>query len=251
LLPALHLDRLQAAIGDEFGQCCPALRRFQAEVVAQVAFGRHAQGGGGVQHQALVCFGFARLGLIEDGPWQYVVRHIVEPLEATSPRHCHLACGEQPFQRMLLLAPVPPGAGPFLARRQAAGAQGPLFAHRRQHPGDHVLAFAAELRKLAVDATAVGSVGHAPAQHWVETQRQQRGLMAPVFEQLALAAAAPGELVEHGGSVVAQAGEQRQVVGADQGVDRVDLQHAQALQHALEGRQRRGGWRLLAEALGG
>ena len=83
----------------------------------------------------------------------------------------------------------------------------------------HVLALAAELRELAVDATAVGSVGHAPAQHGVETQRQQRGLMAPVFEQLALAAAAPGELVEHLGGVVAQAGEQRQVVGADQGVD--------------------------------
>ncbi|MNE68340.1 hypothetical protein D3C80_1639950 [compost metagenome] len=93
-------------------------------------------------------------------------------------------------------------------------------------------------------------MGHAPAQQWVQAQRQQRGLVAPVFEQLALAARAPGELVEGGRRVAAQTGEQRQVMGADQGVDRIDLQHAQALQHALERGERRRGFGLLAKALG-
>ncbi|MNS38823.1 hypothetical protein D3C72_710870 [compost metagenome] len=74
--------------------------------------------------------------------------------------------------------------------------------------------------------------------------------MAPVLEQQALAATAPGELVEGGRRVVAQPGEQRQVVGADQGVDRIDLQHAQALQHALECWQGRRRFRLFAETLG-
>jgi len=74
--------------------------------------------------------------------------------------------------------------------------------------------------------------------------------VAPVFEQLALAATAPGELVEHGCWIVAKAGEQRQVMGADHGVDRVDLHHTQALQHAFQCGKGRWGFRLFAESLG-
>ncbi|MNJ43610.1 hypothetical protein D3C77_386240 [compost metagenome] len=55
--------------------------------------------------------------------------------------------------------------------------------------------------------------------------------MAPVLENFALAGAPPGELVEHGLWITAQAGKQRQVMGTHQGIDRVDLHHPQALDH--------------------
>ncbi|MNP08866.1 hypothetical protein D3C76_1009520 [compost metagenome] len=199
MLPALYLDRLQAAVSHQFGQRHPALPRFQAKVVAQVALGGHAQGAGSVQHQALLRLGLAGQWLVEDHLWQDLVRYIVEPLEATSASHRHLTGGEQPFQRVLFLAPVPPRAGPLLAGGQAARAEGALFTHSGQHTGDHLLPLTAKLRELAVDATASGGVGHAPAQQGVQRQRQQRGFVAPVFEQLALTAMAPGELVKGDG----------------------------------------------------
>ncbi|MNS38822.1 hypothetical protein D3C72_710860 [compost metagenome] len=164
---------MQAAISHQFGQCRFALPRVQAEVVAQVALGGYAQGGGGVQHQALMRLGLAGQRLVEDRLRQDLFRHIVEPLEAAPASDRHLPCGEQPFQRVLFLAPVPPGASPLLAGGQAARAKGALFADRCQYPGDHILAFTAKLRELAIDATAIGGMGHAPAQQWVQAKRQQ------------------------------------------------------------------------------
>ncbi len=158
-----------------------------------------------MQHQALMRLGLAGQRLVEDRLRQDLFRHIVKPLEAAPASDRHLPCGEQPLQCVLFLAPVPPGAGPLLAGGQAACAEGALFADGGQYPGNHVLAFAAKLRELAIDATTVGGMGHAPAQQWVQAQRQQRGFVAPVFEHQALAATPPGELVEGGRRVVAQA----------------------------------------------
>jgi hypothetical protein len=74
--------------------------------------------------------------------------------------------------------------------------------------------------------------------------------MPPVFEQLGLAA--PGQPVEQVARVGPEAGEDRQVVRADQHVDRVDLQQPHPVDHPAQvpgvdpaGRPR------LGEALGG
>jgi len=58
--------------------------------------------------------------------------------------------------------------------------------------------------------------------------------MPPVFEQRTPPPLAPGCLFKKQWGVVAQAGKQRQVMGAHHGIDRVDLQHTQALDHAIE-----------------
>ena len=164
MLPALHLDRLQAAIGDQLIERRPALAGFKAKIVAQVALGSDAQGRGGMQHQALAGLGFVWQCQVEDRLGQDLFRYIVEPLEPAAPRHRHFTGGEQPFQRVLFFTPVPPRAGTLLPGGQAASAQRALFAHGGQYAGDHVLALAAEPRELAVDATAIGGMGHAPAQ---------------------------------------------------------------------------------------
>ncbi len=58
--------------------------------------------------------------------------------------------------------------------------------------------------------------------------------MPPVLEQGALAPLAPGGLIEQLLWITAKTGKQRQVMGAHQGVDRIDLQQAQALDLLIE-----------------
>jgi hypothetical protein len=85
----------------------------------------------------------------------------------------------------------------------------------------------------------------------VEREREERGLVRPIFEQAALAFPAPGGAVDEGAVVRAQAREGREVMGAGEDVDAVDLVEAEALDGAAEvgggdlRRPRR------AEALGG
>src|SRR5439155_238750 len=71
-----------------------------------------------------------------------------------------------------------------------------------------------------------------PAQQPVQRQRQQRRLVAPVFEQLARTAVGGG--VEQRRRVRAEAAVQRQVVGALQDVDRVHLEQPGPAQHPAQ-----------------
>ena len=57
--------------------------------------------------------------------------------------------------------------------------------------------------------------------------------MRPELEQPAAALATPGQSVEMGAVVVSEPREQRQIVGARQHVDRIDLQEAQPVDGAL------------------
>ena len=68
----------------------------------------------------------------------------------------------------------------------------------------------------------------------MRAERQQRRLVRPELEQSALALAPPGEAIEKVAVVVAQPREQRQVMGARQDVDRIDLQQAQPIDRALD-----------------
>ncbi|MNJ62528.1 hypothetical protein D3C77_583720 [compost metagenome] len=93
---------------------------------------------------------------------------------------------------------------------------------------------AAKARQLLIDPLPLTRTVHAPAQQRVQRKRQQRGLMPPVFEEFALTVAAPGQLIKQRLWITAKTGKQRKVVGAYQGIDRVDLHHPQAFDHPLQ-----------------
>ncbi|MNT49956.1 hypothetical protein D3C72_1868420 [compost metagenome] len=126
--------------------------------------------------------GLGEFGLVQQVGGNDALRQVVEALEAPAPGHRHLAGGEQPLQRMLFRAPVPPGPGPLGAGAQGARAEGTLLAHGLQHPLDHLALLETETRQLLVDPLAIGGPAHAPAQQRIEFQRQQRSLVAPVLE---------------------------------------------------------------------
>ncbi|MNT53122.1 hypothetical protein D3C72_1901970 [compost metagenome] len=75
--------------------------------------------------------------------------------------------------------------------------------------------------------------------------------MRPVFEQSSLAARSPGQPVQISAIIAAQPREGRQVMGARQDVDAVDLMQVQAIDGAPEMHRRRSLWPPRAEALGG
>ena len=130
-----------------------------------------------MQQQLADGIGFGQLRARAQVRRNHPLGQVVEPLEAAPPGDRHLAGGEQPLQRMLLGAPVPPGAGAFLAGAQGPGTQGALLVHGGEHALDHVPLLAAEARQLLVDATPLRRPLHAPAHRRVEFQGQQRSLV--------------------------------------------------------------------------
>jgi hypothetical protein len=68
----------------------------------------------------------------------------------------------------------------------------------------------------------------------MEVQRQKRGFVRPIFEQSALALAAPGGAVEQAAVIGAEPREDRQIMGADEHVDAVDLVQAEPFDRAAE-----------------
>jgi hypothetical protein len=75
---------------------------------------------------------------------------------------------------------------------------------------------------------------HPPAQQGMERERQQRSLVRPIFEQAALAPFAPGGAVDEGAVIRAKAREGRQVMGAGEDVDAVDLVEREPIEGAAE-----------------
>ncbi len=126
-LPALHLDRPQLAGLDELGDAVAGPRRGQPEVVAQVARGRDA-------HRARRHAQQDPLRLLERGRRrrdhlgrEHALGQVVEALEPAPARRRDLPAPEQPLERALGVAPVPPRARPLrplvlehLARRDRA-----------------------------------------------------------------------------------------------------------------------------------
>ncbi|MNF99049.1 hypothetical protein D3C84_819350 [compost metagenome] len=130
------------------------------------------------------------LGFIDPRLRQYLrrndpFRQVIQPLESAPASHGDFTSGEQPFQRMLFRAPVPPGASSLLTGRQAAGAQRALLLNRSQHPANGVLLLTTETRHLLINVFATGRTLHTPAHQRVHRQGQQRRLVAPVFKQRA------------------------------------------------------------------
>ena len=122
---------------------------------------------------------------------------------------------------------------PLMLMRQLAGTQRAAIGDLAANLGDEIPALAAEAGNPLIDAPPVLGPRHAPAEQRLQPDRQQRGLMAPIFEQRPLAAAI-SERVQILGPVASEARKRRQQMGAGEHVDAVDLQHAEPLDHPAQ-----------------
>ena len=110
-------------------------------------------------------------------------------------------------------------------------------------------AFAGEGADMApADLAAIGP-RHPPAQQRMQRERQQRGLVRPIFEQPPFPLAPPGGAIEQRPVVRAEPREGRKIMGPGQHVDAVDLVQPQPVEIAAK--RRPVGYRRLrgAEAL--
>ena len=131
--PALDLDRQQRALLDELGEPVARLRHPEPEIVAQVALGRDAERPGRDAEQPALRLGFIRRRRADDRRREHALGQVVDALEAAPRRRRDEAGPEQPFERVLAVAPAPPGAAPGAALRELAGAERSARLDLRQH----------------------------------------------------------------------------------------------------------------------
>ena len=187
--------------------------------------------------------------MIDDGGGQDAFGQVIDAFESPARGGSDLSGPEQPFQRPFSIGPRPPAGRTARAGGEiAAGDRAALF-DLGQDAFDIGAPFAAEPGGAAPQALAGLGPGHAPAEQPLTVQRQQRGLMAPVFEEARCPA--PGLGLEDFAWIMTQAGEGRQIVGAADDIDAVDLDHAQITGGLAQMPRRRGGGPGDAEALGG
>ncbi|MNN27448.1 hypothetical protein D3C81_1409840 [compost metagenome] len=196
LSPALHFAGQQFPGLDQLGQTWTTVRKVQAEIITQVLLRTDPQGRCRMPQQAALGLVFTQDGVRKHRRGNHPLRQIVEPFESAPSGNGHFTGSEQPFQRMLFRAPVPPGAGPFLTGRQAAGPQRALLLDRRQHPANCVLLLTTEARQLLINVLTTSRTLHAPTHQREHGKWQQRGFMAPILEQRTAPALTPGSLVE-------------------------------------------------------
>ena len=134
LAPALHADGDERALLDQFGQ---TLRggRAEAEIVAQVLRGRHAERAGGDAQQFAVGIRFARCRHVEHFARQDAFGEVVDALEIAPAalRRDH-AGPEQPFERALACRSSPTRSRCRVRRRDRARCWGRASPVRRRAP---------------------------------------------------------------------------------------------------------------------
>ena len=251
LAPAFDRDREEGAFLDQRGDRRPRLLHAQPEIVAQVRGGGDAERAGGESDEAAM-----RLRLVggrqgEDRGRDHALGEIVDAREAAPPGGGGDASRpEQIFERALGVAPLPPAAA-ALALLEVRGRQRPLGCDPRQHRFRLGAALGGEGAHVPPADLAALRARHPPAQQGMERERQQRGLVRPIFEQSALAPAAPGGAVEEGGVVGAEPRESGQIMGAHEHVDAVDLVQSEPIEQPPERRPARHRRPRPAEALRG
>jgi hypothetical protein len=133
---------------------------------------------------------------------------------------------EQVLDRHLGVVPAPPRALAASTHRELAGGQRP--------PGDNLGEDIVDEGRLLLGQPHEAVVGraslrgsHLVAEQRMVLHRDEARLVAPVLEDLA----APAEADERVAGVCAEAGEQRQLVRADDDVHGVDLDQADPVEH--------------------
>ncbi len=215
---------------DELRQSRLRLVDSDPEVVGDVARSADAEPRGRRQEQRTLRVLVARRRCGQHVRRQHSVAHVVEAFEVASPTgRRDISRVEEPFEDGLAVRPAPPRAS--LRPRIAELRRG----DRAPFPdlGQHSLDVARSLASHEVDhSERTGSRSfHPPAQEGMESDRHEGGHVAPVLEQLA---AAFREIRERGAGVRPEAREQRELVGSDEHVHRVDLEDSHSTQPASD-----------------
>ena len=231
LAPAGHLDREQLAGVHQIADGGPRPGDREPEVVAQVRLGGHAERAGRDPDQLPERLRRLRRRGVEDLRRQDPLRCVVDPGEpAVAIGHQHLAVPEQPFQGDLRGRPVPP---PVAATARSLDLQ--LGRGQRSllpHGFPHLLDQPRHLAGQPLHTAPGVPVRHPPAQIGIQPHGQQRRLVSPVFEQLA--GPPVGDRVQQRRRIGPEPAVERQVVGALQDVDRVDLQQPGPAKHPAQ-----------------
>ena len=249
LVPTLHLHRRQRPGLDQLAHGPTGAVQRQAVVVAQVGFGGDAHDARRAQDQRPHRLVLGRRRQVDDRRRKGSFGQVIDPLEPAPRGGGDVAGPEQPFEGALALGPRPPARLAARARREIAAGDRAALLDLGEDVVDVVAPLATEPGQAGPGFAGLGP-RHAPAEQRLHLQRHQRGLVTPVFEQGALLA--PGLRLQHALRIVAQPREGRQIVGAGQDVDAVDLDHAQPLGDLAEVAPPRGGVPArLGEPLGG
>ena len=248
LPPALDRDGRQLAGLDQFRHPLPRIGQRQAEIVAQVRRRCHAHGPRRDKHQLPLRFGLGRRRQVDDPRGQGAFGQVIDALETVARLRGDQPGPEQPLQRPLAVRPRPPaGRAARSGREVAAGHRSAPF-DLGQHPFDIVGLLAPEAGQAGPHGPVLRPL-HPPAQQRLQLQRQQRGLMPPVFEQPP--PRPPGLGLQRLARIVPQPREAGQIVGAGDDVDAVDLDHAQPPGDVANMAPAGGGGLRAPEALGG
>jgi hypothetical protein len=233
LAPALYGDGNEGPVLNELGQPRLGAVDRHAEVVAQVLGRRHAHGARRDPVERALSLVARRRGCFDDGPRQHLFRQAIDPFEGSAPGgRGELTGPEQAFDRAFGLAPAPPAAFALVAHVEFRGGHRAARGDLLQHLVYEVAPLTQEAGDALPDARAIVGVLHPPAEQRLTRQGQEGSLVRPVFEYRPLPA--PGYLIEQRARIGAEPREGRQVVGARDHVDAVDLHHAQPLDQPEE-----------------
>ena len=196
-------------------------------VVGQVPQRSHPERARREDHQLLAGLRLGRGRSGEHPRGQHPLRQVVHAGEVVRPPPRGDPTGpEQPFERLLGVIPVPPGAFGDGALRQVAGHDRAAVDDRLVDALDVAGALLVHPHQPAPRRPFRGP-GHLPAEQVVLVDGDVRRLVSPVLEQLAIGRGLRQQVPWMG----TEAGEQRQFLGAHQDVHRVDLDEPHAIEN--------------------
>ncbi len=190
-------------------------------VVGEIGLRGHAHGRAGLGHQAPQALGVGQ-GVVVEIARHRALGQVVHPLPAAPPHAHHVAEHQRPLDRDLGVAPVPPGAA-VLRAAEVGGGQRALGAQLVEHP---VIGAARQL-VMPLVARAVGAAAEREQRPLLD--RQHAGGVRPVLERVV---PRPVRLLHRRPADRAEPGVGQQLVGAGEHGDGVQLDRAEAAQHA-------------------
>ncbi len=227
----VHLDPLDEPVGDERidvrADHLHAAR--EPAMLDDPGLGQRAASLHGPKRVTAAELFLGRSRCLESLARDHAFRQVVDALESLPARNRDLACGEEVLERALRGLPVPHRLAAPLER---ADRKRTFVAESRQYLTLDGPAF---LCPLPSPPVVIGELDHPALEERVVLDREQAGLVRPVLED----ASATEEPRDEALVETADPGRERDPVGAVDGRDRVELNHAEArdLRRDLAGRR--------------